>query len=539
VRAVPSPGSLVRSPGRRRAAAALVHLVIAIAATAPLAWRTGLPLGREPTPTVPRFNLWTLRWTADRLPHGLAGWWDAPIFAPNHGTFAWSEPQPLTGVAFAAARAVVGDERGYAVVLIVTLALNGIAGAALARRLGASRRAALLAGILVQTVPFTWDQLGVVQLLALWPILAGMAATVAWAETGRARHAVAIGAAAAAGIATCGTLSFLGLLATAPATLVLVRRRWWRDPARWLGVGLAVATPMLLVGPVLVAQQQARLDGFRWRSETILAGSARPGDWIGGRTGPGLVLLALGLAGLWCWRRQRAAWFVAAAALIATVAALGLRLRVGSAEPWAFAVDHLDAFARLRSPYRATAIAQVALAVLSAGVLDRLLRRPPGPRRAPTGTVAAVALVAVGVLAARPGPGPIERAAREPGAWRPALIAAHDGADGAVAFLPFAPDTSTAAFAPTTERMLQAEGTGVAMVNGYSGFFPPDHARLRADLRGFPDERSLATLRAHGARWVVVDAPGWDRIDRRIAAELGIETLTEDLDGVLLELPRA
>ncbi|MEZ5140581.1 MAG: hypothetical protein R2711_17935 [Acidimicrobiales bacterium] len=71
--------------------------------------------------------------------------------------------------------------------------------------------------------------------------------------------------------------------------------------------------------------------------------------------------------------------------------------------------------------------------------------------------------------------------------------------------------------------MLQAQGTGVAMVNGYSGFFPPDHARLRADLRGFPDERSLATLRAHGARWVVVDAPGWDRIDRQVANELTSE----------------
>ncbi|MCB1041036.1 MAG: hypothetical protein KDA94_16120, partial [Acidimicrobiales bacterium] len=106
-------------PGRRaRCLALLVPITVAIATTWPLAVQGGrLPLGGEPTPTVARFNLWTLRWTADRLPHALSGWWDAPIFSPHAGTFAWSEPQPLTGVAFALVRTLTGPERAYGLVL--------------------------------------------------------------------------------------------------------------------------------------------------------------------------------------------------------------------------------------------------------------------------------------------------------------------------------------------------------------------------------------------------------------------------------------
>ena len=100
---------------RRPLLGAVGHLLTAVAVTAPLAWRPGrLPLGTEPVATVPRFNLWTLSWTADRLTHGFAGWWDAPIFWPQRGAFAFSEPQPLTGLAFSAVRPLTGAAGGYA-----------------------------------------------------------------------------------------------------------------------------------------------------------------------------------------------------------------------------------------------------------------------------------------------------------------------------------------------------------------------------------------------------------------------------------------
>src|SRR5690349_7977848 len=82
---------------RRTAAAAgctALYVTAALLVTWPLARHltSHLPLGGLDAPTVPWFNLWTLAWNADRLAHGLHGYWDAPIFYPARDTFALSEP---------------------------------------------------------------------------------------------------------------------------------------------------------------------------------------------------------------------------------------------------------------------------------------------------------------------------------------------------------------------------------------------------------------------------------------------------------------
>jgi len=63
------------------AACGLAALVI----TWPLALQlaTTVPLGTEHQATVQVFSIWTLWWTADRLTHGLTGYWDAPFFYPH------------------------------------------------------------------------------------------------------------------------------------------------------------------------------------------------------------------------------------------------------------------------------------------------------------------------------------------------------------------------------------------------------------------------------------------------------------------------
>jgi hypothetical protein len=42
-------------------------------------------------------------------------------------------------------------------------------------------------------------------------------------------------------------------------------------------------------------------------------------------------------------------------------------------------------------------------------------------------------------------------------------------------------------------------------VNGYSGFFPADYVALRKEMADFPDDRTLASLRAFGVRRIVVE----------------------------------
>jgi hypothetical protein len=42
------------------------------------------------------------------------------------------------------------------------------------------------------------------------------------------------------------------------------------------------------------------------------------------------------------------------------------------------------------------------------------------------------------------------------------------------------------------------------LLNGYSGFFPPSYLQLLGAMRGFPDARSLAALRARGAGYALI-----------------------------------
>jgi hypothetical protein len=42
------------------------------------------------------------------------------------------------------------------------------------------------------------------------------------------------------------------------------------------------------------------------------------------------------------------------------------------------------------------------------------------------------------------------------------------------------------------------------LVNGYSGFLPPDYAETMAHMAGFPDERSVKRLKKLNVRYIVV-----------------------------------
>jgi len=513
-----------------------VHAAVALVLTWPLAVHLDrLPAGTEPVATVPRFNLWTLGWTADRLPHLLSGWWDAPIFWPTPGTFAFSEPQPLTGAAFALLRPVAGGPAAYSLVLLAALTLNGVAAGALARRLGARPIAALLAGVLAQALPFVFHELGVLQLVMVWPLFATLAALLGWVERPDGRAAALTGLGLGAAVLTCGYYASLFALCLVVAALVLVRRSWWTsgsdERARRIGgVMIGVATCGVLAAPVVLGQLE-RLADRRWLPGTVLAGSARPGDWTpSGPLWPGFALLSLSVAGAVLARRRRTTWFLVVVGGVALVASAGSRPSVGGVHPWDVLADHLAALGRLRSPFRAAALVQVALVGLAVPALDRLV----ADRRVWV-RVAAPVLVAVAVLAAGVGPGRLDPVPVRP-AWSAWLDERDDG--GPVVWLPFAPGTATGDFVPTVDAMLALEGTGHPLVNGYSGFFPADHAERRRRLARFPDDVSIDELHGRevayvvaGARWLAADGRG------KAAVAAGFTVLAHDDDVVMLAVP--
>ena len=153
----------------------LAFVVGAIALTWPLArdLGDGIPLGAEKVATVPLFNLWTLAWNVESLGRGFDGYWNAPIFHPIADTFAFSEPQPLLGIlGFVLCQLGLSIVAAYGLLLMGSLAVNGMLGALLLRRAGLAWLPSISGGALILVLPFTHQELGVLQLVPLAGVLA-------------------------------------------------------------------------------------------------------------------------------------------------------------------------------------------------------------------------------------------------------------------------------------------------------------------------------------------------------------------------------
>ncbi len=174
-----------RSPRPRWIALSVFFASLAVAITWPLATglAEGIPLGTERVATVPLFNFWTLAWNVESLERGYAGYWRAPIFHPAADAFALSEPQPITGLAAAGLAWTTGSLLvAYNLILIGALAVNGLLACLLLRRLGLGFGPATADGCLVVVLPFSHQELGVLQLVPLAGVFALALAVLRFAE---------------------------------------------------------------------------------------------------------------------------------------------------------------------------------------------------------------------------------------------------------------------------------------------------------------------------------------------------------------------
>ncbi|MGD9793776.1 MAG: hypothetical protein AB7V43_09880 [Acidimicrobiia bacterium] len=508
----------------------VIHALVAVIATAPLAWRIHdrLPLGQERSATVAYFNLWSLRWTSSQLPWHWATWWDAPIFFPSRGTYANSELQVATAAVFRMLSFMANDTTAYGLIVLGALSLNGIAANRLARRLGASRWPALFTGVLAQLLPFVFHELGVLQLIMLWPVIFAIDRLLAWCERPRVRDGALLGLWLAIASLTCGYHALLFVTTAALAAPLVIKASWWEQRRqRILGIAAAITVDTSIALPFQLAQQR-RLGTIRWTDATIRSGSA---TWhsLGpsGSHWPGAVLLALALCGLVIGRHRREVRFLGAMAIIATLLALGTRLSVLGWRPYGSLVDHVLAFARMRSPFRSTAIVQIALVALASVSLESLWQRRSLVR------LAMVGLVVVSLVGRDLGPGELVTLPETDTPWID-WLRAHPG--GPIVSLPAADGSNVEAFEPTTAAMLQGLEHGHALVNGYSGFFPADHRSLRNDLASFPDARSVNELRTLGVRYAVADLAWWTARRDTDARALGLTIISSGPAGVLIEL---
>lgn len=508
-----------------------VHAVTAVVSTWPLMVNMvdGVAMGRQPAATVPWFNLWSLRWTASTLPHSFGRWWDAPIFAPQRASYARSELQPVTGLVYGVLDWFVQPSVAYGLLVLSALLLNGLTAAALARRLGARERVATLVGVLAQLVPFLFEQLGVLQLLMVWPVLLALNALLAWSVEPRVRTAAAGGAALAIGALTCSYHTALFGIAALACAPLLMRRTWlaeWRR--RMLSASAGAVAFAVIAAPVAVGQQR-RLEGARWTDATIRSGSASWHDLVpGGRHWPGTVLVVLAVAGVVVARRRRETWFLVALASVAATLAMGTALSLFGWRPYAVLVDHVGVVARMRSPFRAVALVQLVVVLLATPFVEYCWDRRR--RWARPSICLALALV---VAPLSLGSGPVAALPPDDVEWVKWL---RDHPCGTVAMMPMPAGRSEEDFEATAGWMLQALDHGHPLVNGYTGFFPRDDRSFRKRMAAFPDPATIEELRSMDVRYVVADSIWWDSRRDFAARDLGLTIVLAGPDGVLLDV---
>ncbi len=501
-----------------------IYLPLAIVLTWPLALHlpTHLPLGAESAATVPMFNLWTLQWNADRLQALYAHYWHAPIFHDETGAFAFSDPQPLTGLLFAPIEMISGNPvLAYNLVLLLILTLNGIAAYHLLRGLDIDDISALLGGALVVGLPFVFRELGVIQLTVLFPVLFALRYLYAFTQTTTLRHAVGLGLAIGA---TFLTSSFYGLFLSMfllISPLFLLRRdHFQREALRNFAVAVLIAVALL--APVVPSQ--ARLTArFSRSTETISNNSAEAVDYLrldtrtlghdvapwlqtsggsGQRLYPGTGLLTLAIIGLISTRRTTdPRWinFLRTGIVVAVLISFGLKFNLGEWLPYQTLRDFYPGLRQMRSPFRMAVFAQLFLLIFAGYGLARLWRW-----RALIGRGLVIVIVTLGMtellfLPARLHEFPSDL---RDAAWV-MWLAQQDA--GAVAMLPLPGGGRVREFEFTVESMLQSLEHGHPLVNGYSGLFPSSYREMTGVMNNFPNQASLELLRERGVTHVVID----------------------------------
>jgi hypothetical protein len=577
------------APPRRDPVPALLEALLVVTAAVATVLKNDAGVLSDVTRTVPGnlgdplYFAWQLAWVAHAVTTDPGSMWTTNAFSGAPDNLAYTDTVlGYLPIALLTGAADGGQGPALAALNIAgfiagVLALCG--GYALARVLGAGPAGALVAGAGCGLAPWRVEQAihinvvstgGIALTLALLCHGHGWSLRHGWRRDRVRPWAVAAGWAVACWQITLGFATGIVFGYVLAGVCLLLAVGWLRAGRPGLPRALLVAdgvggaafglVTVLLARPYLrvladnpsARRSEAMLDLFSPPPSGLRLTSATSWFW-GDRqaqdrarlfwppemiVSPGHVLAVLAVLGLfvsvWPVRRRL---LLGLATALATLLTLGTQA-VGHGE-WTYLLlyRHLPGWDALRTPGRLVLWVTLGLALLAAGFVGRLAEallrpaadrelRPPGALRAGAGVLA----LAV-----------------------PTLLVGADGWGGPrhwpVAPAPLVVSTVPAPvmFLPTDlvgdyHLMLWSTEGWPTLANGSSGFDPPWQARLREDVKPFPDAGSVAALRARGVSTVVLvrsraaGGPWEGAADKRVEG-LGIERL--DLgDAVVFRLGR-
>jgi hypothetical protein len=458
-------------------------------------------------------NVWAVDWVARTLPTDPAHLFDANIFHPARLTLAYSEPLILQGaLAIPAVWLGVPPVLTFNLLLIAGFALSGWAFALLVHRDTGSWTAAVVAGSAVAFNAHHLVRIVHIQALHLELLPIVFLALDRLLVTGRARYAALMGGALA--LQATASIYLLIFAGWAVVCAWLARAPEWRGRLRrttaWTVLAAAMCAVLLL--PVLwpyaqLAESHGMVRGIgetrrcsaTWSDYLYTGARVHYGAWShnfrdsSDANFPGIVVLGLAvfaLAGAGRSPRTRMWLGVVLGAVVLSV--------LPRLPGFVWLHEHVPGLAAIRCYSRAGQMALIGLAVLAGYGAARLLSMLSPSRAVRLLGFALAAAVNLETLRAPlwyrefPGIPPIyDRLRDEPHA--------------VVVELPF---YERRAFFGNAGYMVNATLHRHPIVNGYSGFAPPDFDATAQVLRTFPGDASLELMHRLGVTHVVVHRTG-------------------------------
>jgi hypothetical protein len=503
------PGERLVLPAKRELLWALVVLGLAIAWTLR---RQLLMLNGVPDMGDPLFSMWRLSTLAHQLVTDPAHLFSGNIFYPAADVLAYSDAILLPGL-IAAPFLWIGVPVAfvYGVMCVLSFFASGLSMFVLVRAVTRQFLPGILAGVCFAFYPYRFsgyghlEKLGVffmpIAVLLLWRVL----------QVGRRSEGMALGLTIAA--QTLWSL-YLGAFLTVCLAGVAIFR-WaaghfrWRD--RWKPLLAGVLMTAAIVGPYTLPYWRVRpVVGERARFEVDVF-SASPGDLAAVTSAnrlyrdvlpagkdretqlfPGATALVLGAVAI---APPTSGLAVAAGVglVVAVDGASGLR---GATYHWLY--ELFPPFRAFRAPGRFSAVAGLFLCLMAGLGLARVLGRPSTRAR----KALAVAIVAFALFELQPTLTLYQAPLRPPAIYS----TLPDAGDAVLVDLPVPVAFNSFDFLYIYYSTFHER----RLVNGISGFMPPDYGDLVMASKRFPDDWSIDLLRRRGAQYAVLHGDFYD-----------------------------
>jgi hypothetical protein len=504
----------------------LAASALLIALTIMLTWPQVLYLGsRVAAHNDPLLSIWRLSWIAHVLPGHPQQLVDGNIFSPHVRTLAYSDATLLEGlIALPWLWARTNPVLVYNVLLLGGIVLSGVGMFVLVRHLSANNDAALVSAVIFTLLPYRIQHFMHLELqwtmwmpLTLWAVHRTF-------ETGSLRDGAMAGALLfLQAISSLYYGAFLGIIVAVLTILLAIA-----DPRQFkralvplclggtiaLAAGAAYALPYVANTAVLGVRDQTEVAKF---SATLASYITAPQEnWVWGWTAfrfegdelrlfPGVVAVMLAIAAAGLKRRRPVV------VMYLVVIAVAVAFSLGFNNPaYRFLYVHIWLLQGFRAAARFAVLAGCALAVLAGFGFEYLQERFSRSRLGSRLLIAV--LVAVGVECGSAPMRLVELPREVPDVYRFLRILNQ----AVVVELPMVGwDLSPMYMYWSTHHWHQ-------LVNGYSGFSPPDYEETLARLQGFPDDRSVERLQRLNVRYIVVHEAFYTAKDHaRLLVRLG------------------